>query len=263
MKNTINILFLLLFTYSLSQKSDIYEIEFVKYFKIDENKFYESASNNPDRDVVERNKRNFTEEQFFVLICDEKESLFNNIAKLDNSQTESEVFESNGNRVVYNNNSGLIFYRNLENNISMIPNDQKTMIQDSLYNFDWNVNYTDEREILGYKVKKATAKGLEDGTEITAWFTPEIKISQGPYLYWGLPGLILQIDIDVYSDIGLAYFIDSYHFEAKKISKINSTQILTPNTKKKNIISPEELQQKKEAQAKKVKEYLEGGVDKD
>ena len=29
--------------------------------------------------------------------------------------------------------------------------------------------------------------------EITAWYTPEIPINQGPNDYWGLPGLILEI----------------------------------------------------------------------
>jgi GLPGLI family protein len=30
--------------------------------------------------------------------------------------------------------------------------------------------------------------------EITAWFTPEIPVSQGPGPYWGLPGLILEVN---------------------------------------------------------------------
>ncbi|MCL6268135.1 GLPGLI family protein [Flagellimonas myxillae] len=30
--------------------------------------------------------------------------------------------------------------------------------------------------------------------EITVWYTPEIPISQGPGTYWGLPGLILEVN---------------------------------------------------------------------
>ena len=29
---------------------------------------------------------------------------------------------------------------------------------------------------------------------ITAWYTPEIPVSQGPEAYWGLPGLILEVN---------------------------------------------------------------------
>ncbi len=30
-------------------------------------------------------------------------------------------------------------------------------------------------------------------TTVTAWYTPQIPVSQGPGVYWGLPGLILEI----------------------------------------------------------------------
>ena len=32
--------------------------------------------------------------------------------------------------------------------------------------------------------------------EVTAWYTPQIPINQGPDDYWGLPGLILEINAD-------------------------------------------------------------------
>jgi GLPGLI family protein len=31
---------------------------------------------------------------------------------------------------------------------------------------------------------------------ITAWYTPEIPVNQGPEGYWGLPGLILEVNDD-------------------------------------------------------------------
>ncbi|MEO1011808.1 MAG: GLPGLI family protein [Bacteroidota bacterium] len=40
-----------------------------------------------------------------------------------------------------------------------------------------------------------TARMEEPQTQvITAWYTPEIPISQGPGPYWGLPGLILEVN---------------------------------------------------------------------
>ena len=33
-------------------------------------------------------------------------------------------------------------------------------------------------------------------TEIVAWYSPQIPLSQGPLEYWGLPGLILEVNAD-------------------------------------------------------------------
>ena len=47
----------------------------------------------------------------------------------------------------------------------------------------------DNREIMGLKCYRAT---LNDS--VTAWFSPEIPVSEGPDVYAGLPGLILDLE---------------------------------------------------------------------
>ena len=32
-------------------------------------------------------------------------------------------------------------------------------------------------------------------TEVVAWYTPQIPVSQGPSDFWGLPGLILEVNV--------------------------------------------------------------------
>ncbi|CAM4207367.1 GLPGLI family protein [Gillisia hiemivivida] len=56
--------------------------------------------------------------------------------------------------------------------------------------FDWKVE-NETKFIKEYKVQKATTSFA--GREYVAWFATEIPISDGPYKFNGLPGLILEI----------------------------------------------------------------------
>ncbi|MCK0205397.1 GLPGLI family protein [Ornithobacterium rhinotracheale] len=49
----------------------------------------------------------------------------------------------------------------------------------------------DQKEILGFAVQKATTS--YGGREWVAWFAKDIPLSYGPYLFGGLPGLILEM----------------------------------------------------------------------
>lgn len=58
---------------------------------------------------------------------------------------------------------------------------------------NWNIS-PQTSDYNGYKVQKATVNF--GGRIWTAWFAPEIKISDGPYKLSGLPGLILKLEDD-------------------------------------------------------------------
>lgn len=78
--------------------------------------------------------------------------------------------------------------------------------EEVLPKFSWKLE-EDTIRILNYQCKKATTTFA--GRNYTAWYTTSIPISLGPYLFHGLPGLILRI----------ADSENHYVFEAVGISK--------------------------------------------
>lgn len=67
--------------------------------------------------------------------------------------------------------------------------------------FKWKIE-SDKKELLGYMVQKATLNYA--GRIWTAWYAEEFPVSEGPYIFEGLPGLILEMyDAD-----------DNFHFTA-------------------------------------------------
>lgn len=66
----------------------------------------------------------------------------------------------------------------------------KFRYEQNLNQFDWEIE-EGIKKIYGYQVQKATTKFA--GRDYIAWFTPEIPISDGPYKFNGLPGLILKV----------------------------------------------------------------------
>lgn len=62
------------------------------------------------------------------------------------------------------------------------------------YNYlNWSIS-EEFRNIENYRVQKATC--LAFGRKWIAWFDPELPISDGPYKFEGLPGLILELQDD-------------------------------------------------------------------
>lgn len=105
-------------------------------------------------------------------------------------------------------NDSLAFYSNKNNTIQ---SDINFSVKKNLSNTTYvnsqigNINYTfqekddlkwkissEKKQILGYNVQKATLKF--GGRNWTAWFSNDLPIQDGPYIFRGLPGLILSIE---------------------------------------------------------------------
>lgn len=81
----------------------------------------------------------------------------------------------------------------------------------------WEINYREEKSILGYKCKKATA--IFNLRKYIAWYTKEIPVSEGPYRFKGLPGLILEVKDENEYDTFSAVAIEKKQTEISKLQK--------------------------------------------
>ena len=61
---------------------------------------------------------------------------------------------------------------------------------ESLPNFSWNIT-EEQKTIDNYACQKAVC--TFGGRTYEAWFAPDIPISDGPWKFYGLPGLILEV----------------------------------------------------------------------
>ena len=68
---------------------------------------------------------------------------------------------------------------------------KQTLVVDETINFNWEFDENRDTTILEYSCQKATCKFA--GRTYKAWYTTEIPVSEGPYKFRGLPGLIVRI----------------------------------------------------------------------
>ncbi|MBA4852146.1 GLPGLI family protein [Emticicia sp. BO119] len=92
----------------------------------------------------------------------------------------------------------LDLYRNFETSKFVTLTDfagKKFRIEDSLTTNPWK--FVDEtRKIAGYDCKKATFYNEDAKQEVVAWYTEALISPAGPQNFYGLPGLILQADLN-------------------------------------------------------------------
>ena len=79
----------------------------------------------------------------------------------------------------------------------------------------WKIG-TGQKEILGYNCFQASYR-QDSTTHIVAWFSPQLQPFNGPSDYQGLPGMILQIDINDGERLITATSIQTEHVDASMI----------------------------------------------
>ena len=179
--------------------------------------------------IEERMKSMF--EKTFVLSFDKSASVYKEEEKLDapgqNGGGNFKMFSSMM-------GGGGTFYKNVKEKKYTVDKEfmgKEFLVKDSLPKLNWKIE-SETKQIGGYTCYKATAirkpsqsdfrnfrpKKEEDKKTaakseekdkktnfmddvdlpkeilITAWYAPEIPVNQGPENYWGLPGLILEVN---------------------------------------------------------------------
>lgn len=93
-------------------------------------------------------------------------------------------------------------------------------------NYKWEMEDS-TKTIKGYTVQKATTYFA--GRNYVAWFTMEVPIHDGPYLFSGLPGLIVKL-YDTEKD---------YVFELESLQKLDDPKVWTISKNAKPIVKAE------------------------
>lgn len=89
-------------------------------------------------------------------------------------------------------------YRNFDSQTFITLTDfagKKFRIEDTLKAVSWKF-VQETKQIAGFKCSKATFRNETNKQDIVAWYTDAIVCPSGPQNHWGLPGMILEIDIN-------------------------------------------------------------------
>ncbi|MBT8377097.1 MAG: GLPGLI family protein [Winogradskyella sp.] len=158
-------------------------------------------------------------EKTYVLTFNKSESFFKEDEKLDAMSGATDSWGSNF--------SPGYSYKNVKDSTLVQSQEfygKQFLVKDKLLNINWQLG-SDTKQIGNYMCFKAVALVPEDDiswydfswdkirrnepvldsitgelkqpeiklTQVEAWYTPQIPVSNGPLEYWGLPGLILEV----------------------------------------------------------------------
>ena len=212
MRNSIIILFLS-FVFSVNAQEfsgkAIYKTSRKTNFKIGD----DSKMSDQQKEQIEARMRKMNQKTF-ILEFDKYTSTYKEDVKLDEPQkpqvggTRVMVFSVGG------SGDASVYYKNTKENRFTNQTEimgKRFLVKDSLPNYEWQMT-SETKNIGNYTCYKATftrdvenvtmsmvngeSKEVKETVSVTttAWYTPQVPVSNGPDDYQGLPGLILEIN---------------------------------------------------------------------
>lgn len=139
----------------------------------------------------------------FSYIYSQKKSI-QTLISIQKSYTDTTYIEKYGDKIpttaTIHLSSAVINYKDFDSKIYKVlqTTDGKDVnVKTELPTQNWKL-HPESKTINGFLCKKATTKNtsFNANQNITAWYTEEIPVNDGPMFYSGLPGFIIQLEID-------------------------------------------------------------------
>jgi len=217
----ISVSFILLVSFNLNGQEFQGQAFYFSKSKMDLGNFG-ARLNEAQKKQIQNNLKNRLEKRF-VLSFNKEESLFNEEEKVDAISGATDSWGSNFSRGEQ--------YKNIKENALVQSQEfygKRFLVKDKLQFIDWKMG-SESKQIGQYMCFKATAsiptaeltwydfswsnvssttttttttttdnnadskEAKINTTEVEAWYTLQIPVSNGPAEYWGLPGLILEV----------------------------------------------------------------------
>ena len=148
------------------------------------------------KEMQDQFKKNVQEPQQATLTILGDESLYKIVEKISNDQNQGMGMRGGGGMRIFSMNGDNIYKNTATHQLLKEQNmvGKEYVIKDSLRNFDWKLT-RETKTILGNEAKKATT--IIDSVQTTVWYIPSLKYKTGPENYWGLPGLIAEVQTEL------------------------------------------------------------------
>ncbi len=197
------------------------------------------------------------------------ESVWKEMEKLDGGPATAQA----GGMTIRMSAGGGLTYKNTAENLFLQETEvfsKPFLVKDELESRDWEITgetkkignymaqkaiYTDVRESRSISFTSSSDskdqsedKVTMDTIRVEAWYTPQIPVSQGPDDYWGLPGLILEVNDG------------STNYVCTKLVLNPDEKVSIKKPKKGKKVTREELRVEIEAKTEEMmKKYSQGG----